>query len=195
MAVADVKIVVSRNGNVLSSDFVTKSGDAAVDKSIQRALDQVERVEIASLPVRVLRRQKNLLPQIRSSSQTIRRMKTPCPMTNNKFSMSLALLAACSLTAPAQTPPGSLPFQPLDFLVRRLQLSLQHRDQFDHSIDRNPPGANILLELLNVHASLIINLEKSPNTSFRVWTATLSWGCLSVMPAGTPSAAGRRLRS
>jgi hypothetical protein len=50
MAVADVKIVVSRNGDVLSSDFVSKSGDAAVDKSIQRALDQVERQKLPSFP-------------------------------------------------------------------------------------------------------------------------------------------------
>ena len=50
MAVADVKIVVSRNGDVLSSDFVTKSGDAAVDKSIQRALDQVEREKLPHFP-------------------------------------------------------------------------------------------------------------------------------------------------
>jgi hypothetical protein len=49
-AVADVKIVVSRNGDVLSSDFVSKSGDPEVDKSVQRALDQVERQKLPRFP-------------------------------------------------------------------------------------------------------------------------------------------------
>jgi TonB family protein len=41
-AVADVKIVVARDGSIVSSDFVSKSGDAAIDRSIQRALDAVK---------------------------------------------------------------------------------------------------------------------------------------------------------
>jgi outer membrane biosynthesis protein TonB len=49
-AVANVKIVVARNGDVLSSDIVTKSGDADVDKSVQRALDQVEREKLPPFP-------------------------------------------------------------------------------------------------------------------------------------------------
>jgi TonB family protein len=37
-----VKIVVSRNGNVTSSAFVSKSGDPLLDRSVQRALDAVK---------------------------------------------------------------------------------------------------------------------------------------------------------
>jgi len=46
----DVKIVVARNGDVLSSDIVSKSGDPAVDQSVQRALDQVEREKLPPFP-------------------------------------------------------------------------------------------------------------------------------------------------
>lgn len=42
MAVAIVKIIVSRNGNITSSEFVTKSGDPLLDHSVQRALDAVK---------------------------------------------------------------------------------------------------------------------------------------------------------
>jgi len=41
-AVADVKIVVSRDGEIISSEFVSKSGDGAIDRSVQRALDAVK---------------------------------------------------------------------------------------------------------------------------------------------------------
>ncbi len=44
LAVADVKIVVLRDGTVASSEFVNKSGDAAVDRSVQRALDAVKQL-------------------------------------------------------------------------------------------------------------------------------------------------------
>jgi TonB family protein len=42
LAVADAKIVVSRDGTIVSAEIVSKSGDAAVDRSVQRALDQVK---------------------------------------------------------------------------------------------------------------------------------------------------------
>jgi TonB family protein len=41
-AVAVVKIVVARNGDIISADFVNKSGDGSVDRSVQRALDAVK---------------------------------------------------------------------------------------------------------------------------------------------------------
>jgi TonB family protein len=44
MAVADVKIVVARSGEILSCEFVSKSGDAAIDLSVQRALDAVKQL-------------------------------------------------------------------------------------------------------------------------------------------------------
>ena len=44
MAVAVVKIIVLRNGSVTSSEFVTKSGDALLDHSVQRALDAVKQL-------------------------------------------------------------------------------------------------------------------------------------------------------
>jgi hypothetical protein len=50
LAVADVKIVVARNGDIISSEFVSKSGDTAVDQSVQRALDQVERQKLPPFP-------------------------------------------------------------------------------------------------------------------------------------------------
>jgi hypothetical protein len=50
VAVADVRIVVARNGDILSSEFVSKSGDTSVDRSIQRALDQVERQKLPAFP-------------------------------------------------------------------------------------------------------------------------------------------------
>ena len=49
-ASADVRIVVARNGDLLSSEIVTKSGDSAVDQSVQRALDQVERQKLPPFP-------------------------------------------------------------------------------------------------------------------------------------------------
>jgi len=39
-----VKIVISRNGNVTSAEFVAKSGDPLLDRSVQRALDAVKEV-------------------------------------------------------------------------------------------------------------------------------------------------------
>jgi outer membrane biosynthesis protein TonB len=50
LAVADVRIVVGRDGTILSSEFVSKSGDAVVDQSVQRALDQVERQKLPPFP-------------------------------------------------------------------------------------------------------------------------------------------------
>jgi outer membrane biosynthesis protein TonB len=50
LAVADVRIVVSRNGDIISSEFVSKSGDPSVDQSVQRALDQVERQKLPPFP-------------------------------------------------------------------------------------------------------------------------------------------------
>ena len=50
LAVADVKIVVARNGDIISSEFVSKSGDPPVDQSVQRALDQVERQKLPPFP-------------------------------------------------------------------------------------------------------------------------------------------------
>ncbi len=43
-AVSDVKIVVSRNGSITSSEFVSKSGDPLLDRSVQRALDAVKQL-------------------------------------------------------------------------------------------------------------------------------------------------------
>jgi outer membrane biosynthesis protein TonB len=50
LAVADVEIVVARNGDILSSKFLKKSGDPSVDQSVQRALDQVERQGLPPFP-------------------------------------------------------------------------------------------------------------------------------------------------
>jgi TonB family protein len=44
LALADVKIVVLRDGTIASSEFLNKSGDAAVDRSVQRALDAVKQL-------------------------------------------------------------------------------------------------------------------------------------------------------
>ncbi len=41
LAVTDAKIVVQRDGTVTLSEIVNKSGDTAVDRSVQRALDAV----------------------------------------------------------------------------------------------------------------------------------------------------------
>jgi hypothetical protein len=60
----------------------------------------------------------------------------------------------------------------VQFLLRRLQLSLQRHDQFGQPLNRDPPLAGIVLELLNVHASFIINLPKSRSASFTEWTTT-----------------------
>ena len=49
-AIAHVKIVVMRNGDIISSEFVKRSGDSLVDKSVQRALDQVERQKLPPFP-------------------------------------------------------------------------------------------------------------------------------------------------
>lgn len=49
-ALADVRIVVARNGDIISSEFVSKSGDSSVDQSIQRALDLVERQKLPPFP-------------------------------------------------------------------------------------------------------------------------------------------------
>ena len=40
-AVARVRVVIARDGTVLSAEFISLSGDGAVDGSIQRALDRV----------------------------------------------------------------------------------------------------------------------------------------------------------
>jgi TonB family protein len=50
LAVVDVKIVVARNGEIISSEIISKSGDAAVDQSVQRALDQVARQKLPPFP-------------------------------------------------------------------------------------------------------------------------------------------------
>jgi len=44
LAVADVRIVVSRNGEITSSELVRKSGDPLLDRSVQRALDAVKQL-------------------------------------------------------------------------------------------------------------------------------------------------------
>ena len=41
LAVTDAKIVVQRDGTVTFAEIVNKSGDAAIDRSVQRALDAV----------------------------------------------------------------------------------------------------------------------------------------------------------
>ncbi len=41
-AVVNVKIVVARDGSIISVEFVSKSGDAAYDRSVQRALDAIK---------------------------------------------------------------------------------------------------------------------------------------------------------
>jgi TonB family protein len=43
-ASADVKITVARDGSVLSAELVGPSGDAAIDRSVQRALDAVKQL-------------------------------------------------------------------------------------------------------------------------------------------------------
>ena len=40
-AICDVRIVIARDGTVISSEFVSRSADAAVNASVQRALDRV----------------------------------------------------------------------------------------------------------------------------------------------------------
>jgi TonB family protein len=44
LAVTDAKIVIQRDGTVSFSEIVNKSGDTAVDRSVQRALDAVRRL-------------------------------------------------------------------------------------------------------------------------------------------------------
>jgi hypothetical protein len=60
-----------------------------------------------------------------------------------------------------------LPFQLLDPLPRRVQLPLLAHDQFDQSLDRDLSRANIVLELLNIHATLIADFPKSGIVSFQ----------------------------
>jgi TonB family protein len=43
-AVTDVKIVVARDGTIVSAKIVNKSGERALDKSVERALDAVEKL-------------------------------------------------------------------------------------------------------------------------------------------------------
>ena len=40
-----VKVVISRDGTVISADIIDPSGDAAVDRSVQRALDKVHTID------------------------------------------------------------------------------------------------------------------------------------------------------
>jgi TonB family protein len=42
VAVAEVEIVVERDGTIKSAEIIRKSGDSALDRSVQRALDQVK---------------------------------------------------------------------------------------------------------------------------------------------------------
>ena len=48
----------------------------------------------------------------------------------------------------------------VEFLLRCVQLPLQGHDQIDQPIGRDPPRTNILPELLNIHASLIVSVAK-----------------------------------
>jgi periplasmic protein TonB len=44
LAAADVKIVVARDGTIVSAEIVSKSGEAAMDKSVERALRAVDKL-------------------------------------------------------------------------------------------------------------------------------------------------------
>jgi hypothetical protein len=48
-----------------------------------------------------------------------------------------------------------------------VQLSLQGHNQFDQPIGCDPPRTNILLELLNIDATLIADFPKSGSASFQ----------------------------
>ena len=64
--------------------------------------------------------------------------------------------------------------QLVDLPLRRLHLPLQVHDQIHQPIGIDPTLANIVLELLNVHAPSIINLPKSHSASLTDWTATFA---------------------
>jgi len=55
----------------------------------------------------------------------------------------------------------------IELLLRCVQLPLRGHDQFDQPIDRDPPRANIFLELLNIHATFITDFPKSGSASFQ----------------------------
>ena len=63
MAVADVKIVVARNGGFFPPISSPSPGDAAVDHSVQRALDR-SNAKIAAFPAQADGHPKNLYHQI-----------------------------------------------------------------------------------------------------------------------------------
>jgi TonB family protein len=44
LAAADVKIVVTRDGSIISAELINPSGDSAIDHSVQRALDAVKQL-------------------------------------------------------------------------------------------------------------------------------------------------------
>ena len=60
--------------------------------------------------------------------------------------------------------PRELLFEFRDPLIRSLQLTRLHRDRIDQLINANPPLANIVLELLNLHAPCITHPPKSRST-------------------------------
>ena len=59
------------------------------------------------------------------------------------------------------------PIRLIELLLRCVQLPLRGHDQIDQPIDRDPPRANILPELLNIHATLITDFLKSGSASFQ----------------------------
>jgi TonB family protein len=56
-----VEIVVARNGDIVSSKIVSRSGDSSVDQSVQRALDTVERQKLPPFPTGAADTQRTFL--------------------------------------------------------------------------------------------------------------------------------------
>ena len=48
LAATDAKIVVARDGTILSAEIITKSGEPALDKSVERALRAVTKIAAVS---------------------------------------------------------------------------------------------------------------------------------------------------
>lgn len=49
-AIAVVRVTVARDGRVLSSQFITRSGNTSMDRSVQRALDKVREQHLPPFP-------------------------------------------------------------------------------------------------------------------------------------------------
>jgi protein TonB len=59
LAAAEVKIVVARDGSIVSAEITGKSGDAAMDRSVQRALEAVK--ELPAFPEKATDSQRSFI--------------------------------------------------------------------------------------------------------------------------------------